>query len=339
MTDASLEAAPAPSARTPLRFQAQEQPMTSDPLRLTGYVDLPTHQGNGGFDHAAVHAATGHVYVAHTANDAVEVFDPASAKHLFSIADLPAVAGALVSEESQLVFTSNRGENTIGVFAPGPNPRVLKIPVGRRPNGLAYDPVRRLILAANVGEPGIPGSCTLSMVALDRGTMIADVGVPGRTRWAVYDPEAERFYVNIAEPAEIVVVEADKPAAIAATYNVPAAGSHGLDLDLETHRLFCACDAGRLITLDAHSGKVLSDLELSGTPDVVFFNAPRRQLYVAVGNPGVIDVFDTARMVRIGRIATERGAHTIAFAPPGDRVYAFLPHSHRAAIYDVASPT
>jgi hypothetical protein len=33
------------------------------------------------------------------------------------------VAGALVSDESQLVFTSNRGENTIGVFAPGPIPR------------------------------------------------------------------------------------------------------------------------------------------------------------------------------------------------------------------------
>ena len=37
--------------------------------------------------------------------------------------NLTAVAGALVSDESQLVFTSNRGENTIGVFAPGPDPQ------------------------------------------------------------------------------------------------------------------------------------------------------------------------------------------------------------------------
>jgi DNA-binding beta-propeller fold protein YncE len=307
----------------------------TEPLRLGGYVELPEHKGSGGFDHAAVHAASGHVYVAHTANDAVDVFDPAAAKLLFSVPDLRAVAGVLVSEESQLIFSSNRGENTIGVFAPGADPEVLKIPVGMRPNGLAYDPVRRLILAANVGDPAIAGSYTVSMVALDKRTMIAEIPVQGRTRWAIYDPDAERFYVNIADPAEIVIVEASKPTAIAATHRVPAAGPHGLDLDLATHRLFCACDAGRLITLDAPSGKILSDLELSGTPDVVFFNQARQQLYVAVGNPGVIDVFDTALMARIGRVETERGAHTIAFAPSGDRVYAFLPQSHRAAIYDV----
>jgi hypothetical protein len=30
--------------------------------------------------------------------------------------------------------------------------------------------------------------------------MTADVTVPGRTRWAVFDPETELFYVNIADP-------------------------------------------------------------------------------------------------------------------------------------------
>src|SRR5215471_19185180 len=116
--------------------------MTEGSLRHVGYIALPPHEAAGGFDHAAVHAATGHVYVAHTANDAVDVFDPVAGKHLFSIANLPGVAGAFVSEESQLVITSNRAENTIGLFTPGPDPQVLKIAVGLRPNGIAYDPVR-----------------------------------------------------------------------------------------------------------------------------------------------------------------------------------------------------
>ena len=306
-------------------------------LQCTGYVALPSHRSNGGFDHAAVHAASGHVYVAHTANDAVDVFDPASALYLFSIPDLTGVAGVLVSDEADLVITSNRGENTIGVFATGPDPQVLKIPVGLRPNGLAYDPKRRLILVANVGDPAVPGAHTLSMVALDERAVVAEVQVAGRTRWAIYDPGADRFYVNIADPAQIVIVEARKPGAIADVLNVPAAGPHGLDLDLRTHRLFCACDAGRLITLDAVSGKIMSDQALRGTPDVVFFNAVHEQLYVAVGNPGVIDVFDTRRMTSLGRVETERGAHTIAFASSGDRVFAFLPQSHRAAMYQVES--
>src|SRR5262249_23086084 len=196
-----------------------------------------------------VHAATGHVYVAHTANSAIDVFDPAAKKHLYSVPDLKAVAGALVSDESQLIFTSNRGENTIGVFAPGPDATVTKIAVGIRPNGLAYDARRRLVLAANVGDPAVPHSYTLSMVDLDANRMRSSIAIPGRTRWTVFDADAEVFYVNIMQPSQIVVVDARKPDRVARTMAIPADGAHGLDFDTATGRLFCACDAGVLVTL------------------------------------------------------------------------------------------
>lgn len=304
-------------------------------LHLLGHVTLPEHRKTGGFDHAAVHAESGHVYVAHTANDAVDVFDPIARRHLFSVPDLPAVAGALVSDESQLVFTSNRGENTIGVFAPGADPKVTKIAVGMRPNGLAYDARRRLVLAANVGDPAVPHSYTLSMVDLDAQAMRASIEVPGRTRWAVFDADAGAFYVNIMQPSQIVVVDARTPDRIARTIPLPADGAHGLDFDPATRRLFCACDAGVLITLDVGTGKVLNDGKLSGVPDVVWFNPKRRQLYVAVGDPGVVDVFDTTTMKSLGSVATEKGAHTTAYPPSGDSLIAFLPASHRAALYRV----
>ena len=44
----------------------------------------------------------------------------------------------------------------------------------------------------------------------------------------------------------------------------------------------------------------------------------------------------TRTMARLGTVTTEKGAHTTALAPAGDRVYAFLPASHRAAIYQVS---
>jgi len=291
------------------------------------------HTGSGGFDHAAVHAATGHVYVAHTANNAVDVLDPTAAKYLYSVPNLAAVAGALVSDQSQLVFTSNRGENTIGVFAPGPDPKVTKIAVGLRPNGLAYDAKRRLVLAANVGDPSVPHSCTLSMIDLDAGAMRASIEVPGRTRWAVFDAEAHAFYVNIMHPSQIVVVDAWQPDRIVRTMAVPADGAHGLDFDPATRRLFCACDSGVLVTLDAGTGRVLNESKLSGVPDVVWFNPKRRQLTVAIGDPGVVDVFDTMSMKSLGSVVTEQGAHTTALPPSGDGLYVFLPGTHRAAIY------
>jgi len=78
---------------------------------------------------------------------------------------------------------------------------------------------------------------------------------------------------------------------------------------------------------------VASQHALSGEPDVIFFNAARRRLYVAIGDPGVIDVFDTETMRRLESVVTEAGAHTIGFDAGRNGIYAFLPKTHRAAIY------
>ncbi len=306
------------------------------PLQPLGFIALPLHTGKGGFDHAAPHAASGHIYVAHTTNDAVDVFDPAAGRYLFSIPGLPGAAGVLVSDEAQLIIASARAENTIGVFAPGENPSVRKAAVGVHPNGLAFDRKRGTILVANLGDPAVPGSHTLSMIDLASMTLRSSIPLPGSTRWALYDPGLDAYYVNISNPSQIAVVDGGRPDRIARVIEVPAAGAHGLDLDPATHRLFCACDAGTLVTLDARSGSVLNRQRLSGKPDVVWFNRQCQQLYVAVGDPGIIDVFDTATMICLGRIATEKGAHTTALSPAGDRVYAFLPATHRAAVYQVA---
>src|SRR5262249_13109007 len=129
---------------------------------------------------------------------------------------------------------------------------------------------------------------------------------------------------------------AREPGRIARVFDIPAAGAHGIDLDGARRRLFCACDASTLVTLDAGSGKITGQHALSGVPDVVFFNPARKHLYVAVGDPGVVDVFDTVTMERLAGCPTEKGAHTMAFSPTDDRVYAFLPATHRAAVYQEA---
>jgi DNA-binding beta-propeller fold protein YncE len=85
-------------------------------LELLGFTDLPENLKPGGFDHAAVHCGLGGLYVAHTANDTLDVIDSVQDRYLHSIPGLTGVAGALVSEEQNLVFTSNRGENTVGIF-------------------------------------------------------------------------------------------------------------------------------------------------------------------------------------------------------------------------------
>jgi hypothetical protein len=88
-----------------------------------------------------------------------------------------------------------------------------------------------------------------------------------------------------------------------------------------------------LVEVDADSGAIVATAPLAGVPDVVFFNASLGRLYVAIGEPGVIEVFDTAPLRRHETLTTEAGAHTLAFDPDRQLVLAFLPASHRAAVY------
>lgn len=303
-------------------------------LRLDGYIDLPAHVGPGGFDHAAIHEQTRRLYVAHTANDAVDVIDCAREAFIRSIDGLRGVAGVLVSDDLNHAFTSNRGEDSVGIFRPGAEDSVAKVPVGVGPNGLALDPRRETLLAANVGNPAIAASFTLSVVDIGTRAMRGAIPVPGRTRWTIYDSARDRFFVNIANPPQIVTVRADEPVHVDKTYEVPALGPHGLDLDADTGRLLCACDDGQLLALEAATGRVLGTVTLSGPPDVIFVDPGLARCYVAMGDPGVIDVIDVRTLRRVESVPTEPGAHTTALDPRCHRLYVFLPKTHRAAVFD-----
>ena len=302
-------------------------------LRLLGHIELPPHRSDGGFDHADIHPPTDRIYVAHTSNDSIDVIDCAQDLYIESVPGLAAVAGALVSEARGLVFTTNRGENTVSVFAPRAERNAFKIAVGVKPNGLAFDSARGTLIVANVGDPSIPDSHSVSVVDLGRRERIAEIKVPGRTRWTIYDAALEMFFVNIAFPARIVVIDARDPTRISKEYDVPAAGPHGLELDPVKGRLLCACDAGVLLAIDAASGRVLGDIPLSGAPDVIFLHPQSGHLYVAIGDPGVMDVIDIGTMRCAEVVPTEAGAHTLGLDRKRSKVYSFLPQSHRAAVF------
>jgi DNA-binding beta-propeller fold protein YncE len=303
-------------------------------LKHIGFIELPEHQTKGGFDHAAVHPSLGRLYVAHTANSSLDIIDTKTDTYLHSIHDLIEVAGVLVSEKTGWVFTSNRGENSIGMFMPESEASLEKVSVGIRPNGLAFDDKTGLLLCAHVGDPTIPDSFTIALVDVAGRKVQNSIPVPGRTRWAIFDLVAKVFYVNIASPAQIAVIDPLSPTAVTRVYDIPAEGPHGLDLDQSNRHLFCACDSGVVVTLNADTGEILAQAKLSGVPDAIFYSAIRQHLYVAIGDPGVIDVFDAQRMERMDTVNTEKGAHTIGFDPLQNKIFAFLPATHRAAVYN-----
>ena len=296
-------------------------------LRRVGFITLPPG-AKSGFDHADVDRARRRMYVAHAGADRIDVLDCERRTFLHSLPDLPGVAGVLVEEEHDLLFSSDRAAARVSIFRLSDEEPLGQVVVGPHPNGLAYDRRRHRLHAFNLGEP-LGENCTASIVDVDSLRVIAELPLPGRPRWAVYDPERDVVYANIREPAQIVVIEGER-AVIERALAVPAEGPHGLWLD--TGRMFCAAD-GALVDLDRDSGDTIKSLPLPGVPDVVMLDPDVERLYVAIGEPGVVVSFDSERLEQVETVETEAGAHTTGWDPVGRALYVFCPASGGAAVY------
>ena len=94
-------------------------------LVLRGSIDLPVHAA-GGFDHGDVHLATGRVFVAHTANDTVDVLDGHNLAYAGSIRGCPEGSRVLCTQDDggALVLAATRGRGQ----GPGPRCNLLRAP-------------------------------------------------------------------------------------------------------------------------------------------------------------------------------------------------------------------
>jgi len=299
-------------------------------LQRTGFIPLPPGR-EPGFDHADIWLDDNgaRMYVAHTGADRVDVIDCGTRVFLRSLEDLPGVAGVLADQEHDLLFTSDRGCARVSAFRCSDEGPLGQVGVGPHPNGLAYDRERRRLYSFNLGEP-LGEGCTTSVVDVDSMTVTAEITLPGRPRWGVYDPASDLIYANIRDPAVILRIDPDM-ATIVSSIDVPVAGPHGLWVDGE--RLFCAADGGATLVIDRDGGNVAASPPLPGAPDVVMHDPRTQRLYVAVGDPGTVTVFDTAALSLVETVFTEPGAHTLGWDPGGEMLYVFCPGSGGAVLY------
>jgi DNA-binding beta-propeller fold protein YncE len=296
------------------------------PLRFLQFIDSPPHQA-GGFDHADVHLPSGRVFLAHTALGQVEIIDGIQGEHAGTVAGCPEASGVLYAPEVEWIFAAARGNGQVLVLEAPSGRHLRTLGAGSRPNGLAWDPGRRRLLVADVQD------YQARLLDPATGALLATMTLPGRPRWCLYDRQGDRFVINISDPARVVVLDAGALTP-ARSFPIGHAGPHGLALDEAAGHLFVACDNGDLVVLHRESGEALATVPIAGPPDVLWYNAARHRLYIAMGPPGVVQVLDAQSTAIAEEIATEEGAHTLTFDEQRQRLYVFLPRSVRAAVYE-----
>ena len=301
------------------------------PLVKSGFIAIPPG-ARPGFDHADLYrdcSGVSRLYVAHTGADRVDVIDCAAGAWLHALPGHPGVAGVLIDAGRDLLFTSDRAASQACIYRCSSEELLARVNVDAHPNALAFDHARQRLFSFNLGDP-VGENCTMSVISLDPPRVITTVALPGRPRWAVYDPATDQVFANIRDPAQVIAIGAGS-LAIELAVDIPAVGPHGLWVDGD--RLFCAADGGALVVVHRDTGAEHATLPLPGVPDVIMHDPGLAHLYIAIGEPGVICVADTRSLEILQTVATEPGAHTLGIDPQRHAVYAFLPASQGAAVY------
>lgn len=293
-------------------------------LARQGTIPIPPHTPSE-FDHGDVEDASGRIFVAHTQAGTVEVLDGSGKKHVATIPGCPEASGVLVAQQDGLVFAAARGSGQVLVIEAASSKLLRTIDVGPRPNGLAWDSIKKRLLVADVED-------NTAHLITPEGATVAVIALPGRPRWCAYDAARRRFLVNIREPACVAIVDTEG-SGILHSWTMSSAGPHGMDLDATHDQAFVACDGGQVLRVSLEDGRITGQVGIAGVPDALWCNGKLAHIYVAIGNPGVVQVIDAHTMDVLQTLVTERGAHTTAFDTQRQSLYVFLPTSCQAGVY------
>jgi hypothetical protein len=131
---------------------------TSGPsLRKITEFDLPGPPGKR-FDYLAIDSEDHHLISAHLAAGQTYVIDVRTNKVVATVTDTPGAEGVEHVPDLMKFYTSNKGDNTIGVVDLRQMKVVMKLPIDGKPDGSAYAaPFRGIALAA---APRLPCLCS-----------------------------------------------------------------------------------------------------------------------------------------------------------------------------------
>jgi DNA-binding beta-propeller fold protein YncE len=289
-------------------------------LRAVQKTPLPGVEGR--FDHFAMDPSGGRLFLAALGNDTLEVLDGKSGRRLGTVKGLQEPQGVAYAPDLKRVFVGNGRGGTCDILDGQTLTKVGQVPGLDDADNVRYDSAAKRIY---VGY----GSGALSVIDAAGGRQLATIPLQGHPESFQLAKSGPRIWVNVPAAGHVAVVDR-KQGKVTDTWPVTGAGANfPMALDEQHHRLFIGCRRpARLLVYDTESGKQVTSVEIVGDTDDLFYDAPRKRIYVA-GGEGAISVLeqrDADHYVPAGRIPTAPGARTAYFAADWNRLFLAVPH-------------
>lgn len=286
-------------------------------LKKIAEFDLPGPVGKR-FDYLTIDADDHYLISAHLAAGQTYVIDLRTNKVVATVADTPGAEGVEYVPELKKFYTSNAGDNTIGVVDLRSMKVIKKLATDRKPDGSAYAaPFHKLYVSDERGKAE-------AIVDVSKGEIVKTLRFNSETGMPQYDPVARKVYVNLQEENIFAVIDPATDEVIGRYPVGRCKGNHGMTLDPQHHRAFLSCEENNMMTVfDLDKHEPIAYLAMAEGPDVIKFDPGLDRIYAACYS-GAISVFhqdDPQHYRKLQDFKVQHAVHSLAVDTETHRVY------------------
>jgi DNA-binding beta-propeller fold protein YncE len=286
-------------------------------LKEVAKFDLPGPAGKR-FDYLTIDPDDRYLLSTHLAAGQTYVIDLRSNKVVATITDTPGAEGVEYVSDLKKFYTSNAGDNTIGVVDLRQMKVVKKLPTEKKPDGSTYAvPFHKLYVSDERGKAE-------AIVDVTKDAVIKTLHFDSETGMPQYDPVARKVYVNLQDQNIFAVIDPATDEVIGRYPVGRCEGNHGMALDPEHHRAFLSCEGNNLMTVfDLDKNQPIAFLPMAGGPDVIRFDPGLGRIYAACYS-GAISVFhqdDPNHYRKLEDFPVQHAVHSLVVDPSTHRVY------------------
>ena len=279
--------------------------------KVSGRIPLG---GEGGWDYLFADSANGQLYVSHGTQ--VEVVDLASEKPVAKITGMKRIHGIAVANELNRGYISDGGDDVVLIFDLKSNAVLQKVPAGKNPDGILYDPYSRRVFAFN-GR-----SNDVTAIDAASGKVAGTIALDGKPEFPVSDGKGN-VYANIEDKSEIVQLD-PQTLKVKKTWPLsPCEEPSGLAIDLEARRLFSVCSNNKMAVVNADSGQVIATVAIGDGPDAAAYDPGSKRVFSSNGS-GTLTVVGQSSPDKysvLENVPTERSARTMTLDTKTHKIY------------------
>ena len=287
------------------------------PLRKLTSIDLPGPKGKR-FDYVTTDPDDHFIVVAHMYGNQTYFVDTRTNQVAATVADTSGVEGVEYVPDEKKVYTSNSGDNTIGVIDLAQRKVIKKLKTEAKPDGSTNAaPFHKLYVSDERGKAE-------AVVDTRTDTILKTLRFESETGMPQYDPVAKLVYVNLQDIYRFAIIDPKDDRVVSQHPVGRCRGNHGMALDPERRRAFLVCEENDLLAVfDLDKREVIQDLPIPGGGDVVKYDPGLRRIYVACYNGAisVIQMDDPNHFRKLADVPVQKKVHSLAIDLETHRVY------------------